>query len=126
MVLGFLQPAPAVQHRALEEIPLGVAALARDAVQKLLCVGNAPSHNQIAHVPKAGPAVAAHRVIAVSPALVAIAAATLALGCNGVVGLVDLLHLLVGQLLQGAVGILVRVVLFGKLPVSLFHFLVCG
>src|SRR5699024_7477826 len=43
-----------------------------------------------------------------------------------VVGLVDLLHLLVRQVFQRAVGVLVRVVLFRQLPVGLFDLLVAG
>ena len=65
--------------------------------------------------------------IAAAVGSVAIAGgAALALVLDLLVGLVDLLHLLLGQIGQGVVLIVVRVVFPGQLPVGAFDLLVAG
>ena len=54
------------------------------------------------------------------------AAAAMALTLDGVVGLVDLLHLLLGQIRQGVVVVVIRMVLPGQLTISLLDLLIRG
>ena len=89
MHIGLLQPALLVQHAALEKKPLGIAGIVRYAIQQYLGIHDAVLPDHLPHIGVAGAAAAAvRRGIAAGSG-----AAGLALPHNGIVGVVDLLHL---------------------------------
>ena len=125
---GFIQPALAVGDAARQEIPLPVL-LAR-LVEQLFRLIQVARVDQVAHPDiqrirgSGGPALLIS--IAAGGAITPRGAPAGALLGDGVVGLVDFLHLLLSQVGQGIVLIVVRMVLPGQLAVGFFHLVVAG
>ena len=116
-----VEPSARIVDAALEEVPLRVAAGGGHAVEELLRLGQPSGIDHASDVRELGSAlrIGAARIAAGL-------SARPALRDDRVVCLVDLLHLLLGQVGQGVVRIVVRVILFGKLPVCGLHLFVGG
>ncbi|MPN42979.1 hypothetical protein SDC9_190538 [bioreactor metagenome] len=126
IALSLVQPALAVGHAAHEKMPLGVPV--GNAAQQHLRLGQVPQIDALAHLLIGGAA-----GIGLLPLLLiragggpGIGAAAAAQLLNGIIRLVDFLHLLLGQVGQRIVLVVVGMVFAGQLPVGALDFLVGG
>ena len=126
MLGGLVQPALPVGQRAGEEVPLGI--LVGGGAEQLLGPAQIPHVDGLADLVVQAGALGGGAVGLLIAALIAstlVAAAGAHLG-DGVVGLVDLLHLLLRQIGQRVVLIVVGMVLPGQFPVRPLDLVVAG
>ncbi len=130
MLRGLVQPAFLIGDVAGQEMPFGV--LPGGGAQQLLGLGDVPDVDLLAHLGVEGVSAGVLLLIGILllllliPARLPLPSPAGAGAGDGVIGLVDLFHLFLGQIGQRIVLVVIRMILPGQLPIGALDFLVAG
>ena len=129
ILAGIVHPAPAVGDTAHKVVPLPVVG--RGTPENPFRLRQIVLGNELAHLNQRGIVVAAAALAGGPATAIPVPAGRLvsALGPglhDGVIGLIDLFHLGLGQVGQRVIGIVVRVILLDQVPIGAFDLLLTG